>query len=156
MPEICFFEHKCNEILQKVLTPLYLKRVFYGKIRCMESFDLKRFAHIGDAVYELFVRENVVFKVKSQNLMHKITTSFVCAPFQAKMAEIIYENFLNDDEREIFRRARNLNLTISKKNNPSIHRHATAFEVVIGFLYLNNRPRLEELFEVIKENIETK
>ena len=119
----------------------------------MESFDLKRFAHIGDAVYELFVRENVVFKVKSQNIMHKITTSFVCAPFQAKMAEIIYENFLNDDEREIFRRARNLNLTISKKNNPSIHRYATAFEVIIGFLYLNNRPRLEELFEVIKEKM---
>ena len=55
----------------------------------MESFDLKRYAHIGDAVYELFIRENVVFKVKSLNLMHKMTTSFVNANFQAKMAEII-------------------------------------------------------------------
>ena len=81
----------------------------------MESFDLKRYAHIGDAVYELFIRENVVFKVKSLNLMHKMTTSFVNANFQAKMAEIIFNNFLNEEEREIFRRARNLNLTINKK-----------------------------------------
>ncbi len=119
----------------------------------MESFDLKRFAHIGDAVYELFIRENIVFRVKSQNLMHKITTSFVCATFQAKMAEIIFENFLNDEEKEIFRRARNLNLTINKKNNPNIHRHATAFEVIVGYLYLNNKQRLEELFDVVKENL---
>lgn len=126
------------------------------KFESMESFDLKRFAHIGDAVYELFIRENVVFKVKSQNLMHKMTTSFVCASFQAKLAEIIYENFLNDEEKEIFRRARNLNLTINKKNNPTIHRHATAFEVIIGYFYLHNKPRLVELFEVIKEYVEAK
>ncbi len=119
----------------------------------MESFDLKRFAHLGDAVYEVFVRENTVFKVKSQNLMHKMTTNFVCATFQAKMAELIYDIFLNDEEKEIYRRARNLNLTINKKNNPAIHRHATAFEVIVGYLYLNNKPRLRELFDVVKENL---
>ena len=119
----------------------------------MESFDLKRYAHIGDAVYELFIRENVVFKVKSLNLMHKMTTSFVNANFQAKMAEIIFNNFLNEEEREIFRRARNLNLTINKKNNPGVHRHATAFEVIIGYLYIQNKTRLEELFKILKEEI---
>lgn len=123
------------------------------KFQNMESFDLKRFAHIGDAVYELFIRENVVFKAKSQNLMHKMTTAFVCAAFQAKMAEFVFENFLNNEEKEIFRRARNLNLTINKKNNPNIHRHATALEVITGYFYLHNKPRLQELFEVIRKKL---
>ncbi len=119
----------------------------------MESFDLKRFAHIGDAVYELFVREIVIFKTKSQKIMHKMTISFVNANFQAKMAEIIYENFLNDGEKEIFRRARNLELTVNKRHNPEIHRYATALEVIVGYFYLNDKKRLEGLFELIKENM---
>ena len=119
----------------------------------MESFDLKRCAHIGDAVYEVFVREIVIFKTKSQNVMHKMTTSFVNAAFQAKMAELIYDNFLNEDEKDIFRRARNLNLTVNKRRNPEIHRHATAFEVLVGYFYLNDKKRLEALFELIKANI---
>lgn len=116
----------------------------------MESFDLKRYAHLGDSVYEVFIRENIIFWTKSSNIMHKMTTSFVNANFQAKMAENIYENFLNEEEKEIFRRARNLNLTINKKNNPAIHRHATAFEAIIGYFYLNDKKRLDELFKIIK------
>jgi len=46
-----------------LLTKLYQN--LYDKISDMESFDLKRYAHIGDAVYELFIRENIVFKTKN-------------------------------------------------------------------------------------------
>lgn len=120
----------------------------------MENFDLKRFSHLGDAVYEVFVRKNVIFKTKSLKLMHKFTTSFVNADFQAKLAGIIFENFLNEEEKEIFRRARNLTLTINKKHKPDIHRHATGFEAIVGYLYLNNKERLCELFKIIKENME--
>lgn len=120
----------------------------------MESFDLKRYAHLGDAVYELFIRENVVFKTKSQNLMHKNTIAFVNANFQAKMAQIIFDNLLNDDEKEIFRRARNLPLTVNKKNNPDIHRYATAFEAIIGYFYTNDKLKLDKIFNTIKENMD--
>ncbi len=125
----------------------------YDTIFCMENFDLKRYAHIGDAVYELFIRENVVFKTKSQNSMHKMTISYVCADFQAKMAQIIFETTLNDDEKEIFRRARNLPLTVNKKNKPDIHRYATAFETIIGYFYINDNKKLEIIFKIIKENL---
>ncbi len=119
----------------------------------MESFDLKRYAHLGDAVYEVFIRENVIFKTKSLNNMHKNTTAFVCADFQAKIAEIIFENFLNDEEKEIFRRARNLPLTVNKRNKPDIHRYATALECITGYFYLNNKQKLNEMFEIVKENM---
>ncbi len=119
----------------------------------MESFDLKRYAHLGDAVYEVFIRENVIFKTKSLNNMHKNTTAFVCADFQAKIAEIIFENFLNDEEKEIFRRARNLPLTVNKRNKPDIHRYATALECITGYFYLNNKQKLDKMFEIVKENM---
>lgn len=119
----------------------------------MENFDLKRYSHLGDSVYEVFIRENIIFKTKSLNLMHKMTTSFVNANFQAKMAEIVYENILDDNEKEIFRRARNLSLNINKRNNPNIHRYATAFEVIIGYFYLNDKEKLEKVFNTVKEYI---
>lgn len=120
----------------------------------MESFDLKRYTHLGDAVYELFIRENVIFKTKTLNSMHKNTVTFVNANFQAKMAEIVFNNILNDEEKEIFRRARNLPLTINKKNNPDTHRYATALEAVIGYFYLTDKQKLNEVFKVIKENMD--
>jgi len=119
----------------------------------MENFDLKRYAHIGDAVYELFIRENIVFKTKSQNSMHKNTIAFVNADFQSKMAQVIFENILDDEEKEIFRRARNLPLTVNKRNKPEIHRFATALETIIGYFYITNKPKLNKIFEIIKENI---
>lgn len=119
----------------------------------MENFDLKRYSHLGDSVYEVFIRENVIFKTKSLNLMHKMTTSYVNANFQAKMAEIVYENLLDDNEKEIFRRARNLSLTINKKNNPNIHRYATALETIIGYFYLNDKEKLDKVFSLIKEHL---
>ncbi len=121
----------------------------------MENFDLKRYAHLGDAVYELFIRENVVFKTKSLNNMHKNTIAFVCAEFQAKMAEIIYEKILNEEEKEIFRRARNLPLTVCKRNKPDIHRYATALETIIGYFYTNNKQKLTAALNIVKENINT-
>lgn len=124
------------------------------KLKAMESFDLKRYAHLGDAVYELFIRENVVFKTKSLNSMHKNTISFVCAEFQAKMAEIIFENLLNEDEKEIFRRARNLPLTICKRNKPDIHRYATALEAIIGYFYSTDKQKLDKILNTIKEHID--
>lgn len=125
----------------------------YVTIIGMENFDLKRFSHIGDAVWELFVRENVVFETKSLNKMHKMTTSFVNASFQAKAAEIILSELLNQEEKEIFRRARNLPLGVSKKSNPDAHRHATAFEAIVGYFYLHDKERLNKLFEIVKKSL---
>lgn len=118
----------------------------------MENYNLKHFAHIGDAVWELFARELVIKKTTSQKLMHNMTVSLVNANFQAN-AVLFLENHLNDEEKEILRRGRNLKITINKRNNPKIHCQATAFEVLLGYFYLNDKKRLEEIFEIIKKNL---
>lgn len=117
------------------------------------NYNLKHYAYIGDCVWELFIREYVITKTKMQALMHKMSTKFVCATFQASAIEAIL-NELNEDELIIQKRARNLKMTINKKSNPKVHSLATSFEALIGYLYLNNKERLNEILNKLKPLIE--
>ncbi len=116
----------------------------------MVMFDIKQCAYIGDAVWELFVRELCINKQKSQKAMHNFSVKYVNAAFQAKLlSEII--PFLTEEESEIVRRGRNLKISIGKKSNPQVHSFASAFEVLVGYFYLNDKQRLSEFFEIVKK-----
>ncbi len=117
------------------------------------EYNLKHYAYIGDCVWELFIRELVIKKTNSQKSMHNFSTKFVCAQAQADFMNLISDKLTNE-ELEIQKRGRNLKISISKKNNPKIHTLATSFEVLIGYFYLNDKKRLEEILNFIKENIE--
>lgn len=116
------------------------------------EYNIKHFAYIGDVVWELFIRKLVIKKAQKQELMHKLSTKYVNAQAQADILELIIEN-LSDEELEIQKRGRNLKISINKKSNPKIHTLATSFEVLIGYLYLNNEQRLNEILELIKPNL---
>lgn len=112
---------------------------------------LRNYAHIGDAVWEIFVREYTVFKTSNSKILHETTTKRVNATFQKNMLEFITP-FLNDEEQEIARRGRNLSIPVARKKIQNEYRQATAFEVLIGYWYLHNKERLEEIFEYIKKD----
>lgn len=116
------------------------------------NYNLKHYAYIGDCVFELFIREIVITKTQKQDLMHKMSTNFVNAQAQADILENIFEH-LTEEELEIQKRGRNLKISINKKSNPKIHALATSFEVLIGYWYLNNKTRLDEIFEIIKAQL---
>ena len=111
-----------------------------------EEFALKNYAHIGDAVWEVFVRDYVIRKTSSSKLLHKLTTDRVNATFQMKMLEFI-QNDLTEEENELARRGRNLPIPIGRKNIQHDYRLATAFEVLIGYWYLHNKNRLMYFYE---------
>lgn len=116
----------------------------------MVQCDIKQCAYIGDAVWELFVREICIKNAKTQKAMHNFSVKYVNAYFQAHLlAEL--ESFLTEDEKEITRRGRNLKISIGKKNNPQIHSLATAFEVLVGYFYINDKKRLDKFFEIVKK-----
>jgi len=117
----------------------------------MPEYNLKHYAHIGDAVWELFIREYVITFSNTQKAIHSNTVRFVRAEFQASVLNFI-KDFLSEDEKEIARRGRNLPLTPQKKNNPETHTQATALEVLTGYFYLNDKKRLSEIFEIIRKN----
>lgn len=116
------------------------------------NYNLKHYAYIGDCVWELFIREIIISKTQKQDIMHKMSTKYVNAQAQADILEKIIEQ-LNEEEVEIQKRGRNLKITINKKSNPKIHSLATSFEVLIGFWYLNDKNRLNEILEIIKPYI---
>ena len=107
-----------------------------------ETLPLKNYAHIGDSVWEVFVRSYTIYKTSNMKLLHKITTDRVNAVFQKEMLNFISQ-YLTEEEQELARRARNLSIPIGRKNIQADYRQATAFEVLIGYWYIENPERLE-------------
>jgi len=119
----------------------------------MQELAIRSYAYIGDAVYEVFVREKTIFYTENPAKLHKTTSSLVNAEFHAGLLEKI-QDFVSEDEKEILRRARNLSVTTSRRTNQTLHRLSTAFEALVGYLHLNDKPRLQELFEFIEPFID--
>lgn len=99
-------------------------------------------AHLGDAVFHLFERENEVLSSVTVKQMHERMASRASASNQADILDAIH-NMLNEEEQEVVRRARNAKAQISGKNQSvGAYRKATAFEALLGFLYLTDHERL--------------
>ncbi len=107
----------------------------------MGDMNLRNYAYIGDAVWELFIREKTVRMTENAKLLHKITTDKVKASYQA---ELLHNMELTEEEQEIARRARNLPIPIGRRSNQSEYRQATAFETLIGWWYYEDKVKLEK------------
>ena len=114
-----------------------------------EEFSLRNYAHLGDAIWEVFVREYVIKKTSSSKLLHKMTTDRVNATFQKNMLEYINDE-LTEEELELVRRARNLTIPVGRRAIQHDYRLATAFEVLVGYWYLHNKARLEHFYTKFK------
>lgn len=110
----------------------------------MKNYSMLELAFLGDSVHTLFVRESILknscFKL---NEIHKMSSRLCSAKFQSSALDKLV-SLLTDEEKEIVRMARNSKPKHSAKNSdPATYHKATAFEALIGWLYLNNRQRLE-------------
>jgi ribonuclease-3 family protein len=104
-------------------------------------------AYIGDAVYELFVRNRLVIGGPCKTrALHKQAVQLVRASFQADLAAKL-ESFLSEAESAILRRGRNVKSGHTPaSSDPVTYRHSTAFEALIGYLYLSGQTdRMTEL-----------
>lgn len=111
--------------------------------------ELRNYAHIGDSVWEVFVRTYTIYKTSNSKILHKITTDRVNATFQKEMLEFITPE-LTEEEHELARRARNLPIPVGRRSIQSVYRQATAFEVLIGYWYLHDKSRLEKFYNLFK------
>ena len=128
-----------------------LKALSGGKLPSYKSMSGLSLAFIGDAVYEVLVRQYVLSlgEARVQDL-HRDTVRFVNAAFQAKAAEALADR-LTEEETAYYKRGRNANSAHTPKNKSEAEYHrATGFEALIGYLYLAERfDRLEELFDIV-------
>lgn len=121
------------------------------KIHEIKQLSPLTLAFVGDAVYEILVRERVVKKGNAPvSKLHFETVSFVKATAQAKAIRFIEEK-LSEEERDIVRRGRNSSsMTVPKNAEPIEYRMATGLEALFGYLHLSGQQeRLEELFTYI-------
>lgn len=106
-------------------------------------------AYVGDCVYELYIR---TYLVDNTNLkphkLHIESIKYVKAGAQAKFLQD-FADYLSDEEKDIVRRGRNANNHhLPKNSNVQEYMYSTAFEALIGYLYLTkNYDRVKEIIE---------
>lgn len=113
-------------------------------------------AYIGDGIYETFIRVNLVNNSNAKpHKLHMESIQYVKAKAQADILRKIQDK-LSEKELEIVRRGRNVqNHHVAKNANLADYTMSTAFEGLIGYLYLTKQDeRLKEVlnlsFNVIK------
>ena len=108
-------------------------------------------AFIGDTVFDLLVRGNLVMQAnRPVGKLHPLAAKRVCAAAQARDAQVIAP-VLTEHEADIYRRGRNAHTGRVPKSASSAEYHsATGLEALFGWLYLSGQDkRIEELFEHI-------
>ena len=127
----------------------------------MREVDYKNYnsialAFMGDAVYERFIRERILRNGKTgADKMHRAAVRYVKAAAQElSLREML--DVLTEDEQVVVHRARNHKITSKPKNaDPLTYKMATAFEALLGYLYLSGQSeRLAELMERAAQTVE--
>ena len=119
------------------------------KIEQLKQLNTDALAYIGDGVYELFIREHMLMEgmQKAANL-HKASTKYVRAQAQADAIRSMFDD-LTEEEQRLVKRARNHKFNSKAKNaDPITYKWATAFEALVGYLYLaGDEERLSLIME---------
>lgn len=108
-------------------------------------------AYMGDAVYELTIREHLLSKGQTKpNQLHHMATNYVSAKAQASIiSAMLEEDLLTEEEESFYKRGRNSKIN-TKAKNTDIHTYlqSTGFEALMGYLYLTKQTeRLDELID---------
>ena len=107
-------------------------------------------AYVGDGVFELFIRTYLTNTTKLKpHMLHIEAIKYVKADAQVRILHKIEEHLTND-EKDIVRRGRNAeNHHVPKNATVEEYSYATAFEALIGYLYLTKQDeRLKEILEM--------
>ncbi len=106
---------------------------------------------MGDAVYESFVRERIMRSGRASghaDRLHREGVRYVRAEAQARAILALMEE-LSEEEQALVKRARNHRTATKPKNADAVtYKWATAFEALLGCLYLcGEEERLAEILE---------
>ena len=120
------------------------------------QINILELAYLGDAIYELCVREYVLRTSGSAraDMLHRAGVAFVCAAGQAAALKTMSEDgFLTEEEKDFVRRAHNHKTATRPKNaDPVDYKWATAFEALLGLKHLAGEP--ERLTQIMQRAIE--
>lgn len=112
-------------------------------------YNAATLAYIGDGIYELYARRHFLFPPLSiEELNDRVTSIVRCEAQDALLQELLNDDFLSKDERDVLRWGKNINTAktrTKKRAGSAVYNRASSLETLIGFLYLTNVNRLEKL-----------
>ena len=117
-----------------------------------------KLAFLGDTLFGMLARNYLISKYSKTikiSEMHDKNTKLVCAKNQSMIADILVDNFLNENEIDFFKRARNAH-SHSKSKSSSIveYRKATGLEALLAFMFYKDDKRLKDVMTKIVEILE--
>ena len=125
----------------------------HGDYMNVNEINVLVLAYLGDSVYENYIRKYLINTgIGNVNDLQSESIKYVSAKAQAKYMDLlINDNILNEDELNVFKRARNYKTTSHPKNTDIItYKIATGFEAIIGYLeFVNKEDRIKEIINYI-------
>lgn len=118
-----------------------------------KTINIQVLALLGDAVYSLYIREELIKKgINDSNKLQKQIIEYVSAKGEVKaLNHLLDNNLLTQEEQDIIKRGRNYKNNNHPKNTDIItYKLSTGFETLLGELYLNNKDRLQEILNKIE------
>ena len=140
---------------KKVRFEQYQRRLDHVLASCIDEKPVQdpkqvhpvELAYIGDAVFSLYVRRRLLPVSSHVQVLHDLAARMVSAVMQAKAMDAL-EGDLTEEESQIARRGRNTKSTVPKSASVREYRQGTAFEALMGYLYLmDQKERLHQLMD---------
>ena len=119
----------------------------------LKSVSELALAHVGDAVFELLVRQELCCaKAAPMRDLHRLTVARVTAPAQAARMEKLLP-LLTPEELTVYKRGRNAHTHQAPKSaTPGQYARATGLETLFGWLWLTGKiDRILVLYAAGKE-----
>lgn len=118
-----------------------------------DNINVLALAYLGDSVYDLYIREYLISKnIVNVNELQSESIKYVSAKSQSYYLDKIKDH-LTEKELDIVKRGRNHKSHKAPKNTDiSTYKNATGLETLIGYLYLEDKVRLDEIMKLIERD----
>ncbi|KAL9405495.1 hypothetical protein Peur_002467 [Populus x canadensis] len=112
-------------------------------------FNAATLAYIGDSIFELYARRHFLFPPLSiEEHNDRVMAVVRCEAQDALLQKLLNDNYLSEEERLILRWGKNVGSTktrTKRRVGVAVYNRASSLETLVGFLYLTNVSRLEEV-----------
>lgn len=121
-------------------------------MKTWQEMNALSLAYLGDAVYELWVRKYLLEQgYEKVQKLHREAVNYVRATTQAQILHRIMPE-LDAIEQQVVLRGRNAKGGYPRNVDVVTYRHATAFEALIGYWYLEEKvERMDWAFNLAAE-----
>ncbi|PIN16392.1 Ribonuclease III [Handroanthus impetiginosus] len=122
-------------------------------------FNPASLAYIGDSIYELYARRHFLFPpLNIEEYNDRVMAVVRCEAQDAMLQKLMSDNFLSQEERDVLRWGKNIGSSktrTKKRAGVAVYNRASSLETLVGYLYLTNAQRLDEVMKKIGFSTDT-